>query len=279
LKKLLNLKEWLTVRDAARHLSILFEEDVSEPDVLRLALDGHLTLSVCFVNHTTGRCGLAIPIEEASRSFVPSLDGKRTLELLSGLAIDGERVIEWKPEIVTIDGVWDLTMLGPERLDVEHSYQRLTGGPDVTLQCLEAPVVCRADGTYCALQSSFSDNEFCDPKTLKKPYNHPANYYPAAGLPEDSVLVVRTSVLRDLVSRISKPARVTEKPVERRERNTLLVIVAALAQLARIDVSKASAASTAIESKTVQMGVRVAARTIENHLKRIPEALESRSED
>ena len=279
MQKLLNLKEWLTVPDAARHLSILFGEDVSEPDVLRLALDGHLTLSVYFVNHTTGRCGLAIPIKEASRSFVPSLDGKQTLELLSGLAIDGERVVEWKPEIVTIDGVWDLTMLGPERLDVEHTYQRLTGGPEVTLQCLEAPVVCRADGTYCELQSHFSDNEFCDPKTLKKPYSHPANYYPAGSLPQDSVLVVRTSILRDLVSRVSKPARVTEKPVERRERNTLLVMVAALAQLARIDVSKASAASTAIESKTVQMGARVAARTIENHLKRIPEALEGRSEE
>ena len=44
MQKLLNLKEWLTIADAARHLSILFGEDVSEPDVLRLALDGHLTL-------------------------------------------------------------------------------------------------------------------------------------------------------------------------------------------------------------------------------------------
>jgi hypothetical protein len=44
-------KEWLTVPDAARHLSILFGEDVSEADVLQLALDGHLTLSVHFVNH------------------------------------------------------------------------------------------------------------------------------------------------------------------------------------------------------------------------------------
>jgi hypothetical protein len=53
-KKLLKLKEWLTVPDAARHLSILFGEAVSEADVLRLALDGHLTLSVYFVNHARG---------------------------------------------------------------------------------------------------------------------------------------------------------------------------------------------------------------------------------
>jgi hypothetical protein len=279
LQKLLSLKEWLTIADAARHLSILFGEEVTEPDVLRLGLDGHLTLSVYFVNLARGRCGSAIPIEEAAKSFVPTLDGKRLLRLLAGLAIDGERVIEWKSEIVTIDGVWDLTMLGPERLDVEHSYQLLTGGPVVSLESLEAPLVCRDDGTYCQLQSHFSDNEFCDPKTLNEPYNHPANYYPAGQLPADSVLVVRTSALRDLVSRISKPVEASEKPVERRERNTLLVVIAALADLARIDVSKPSAAGAAIESKTAQMGARVAARTIENHLKRIPEALESRSED
>lgn len=279
MQKLLNLKEWLTVPDAARHLAILFGEDVSEPDVLRLALDGHLTLSVYFVNHTSGRCGSAVPIQEAAQRVVPTLDGKDILRLFAGLAIDGERVIEWKPGIVTIEGVWDLTMLGPERLDVEHRYQLLTGGPIVSLQSLEAPLVRRDDGTYCQLQAHFSDNEFFDSKSLKKPYSDPANYYPAGGLPEDSVLVVRTSALRDLVSRVSKPAERTERPVERRERNTLLVILAALADMARIDVSKPSAAGATIESKTAQMGVRVAARTIENHLKRIPEALESRSEE
>ncbi|WP_166299882.1 hypothetical protein [Bradyrhizobium sp. 2S1] len=279
MEKLLNLKQWLTVSDAARHLGILFGEDVKEPDVLRLALDGHLTLSVDFVNHTVGRCGARVPISQAARRVIRTLDGKNEIHTFAGLAMDDEWVIEWTPEIVPIDGVWDLTMLGPERIDVEHEYQRLTGGPGVTLQSLEAPLVCREDGTYCQLQSHFSDNEFFDPKSLKEPYEHPANYYPAGGLPGDSVLVVRTSALRDLVSRVSKPIEGTEKPIERRERNTLLVVIAALANMAKVDVSKPSAAGAAIESKTAQMGARVAARTIENHLKRIPEALDSRSEE
>ena len=70
-----------------------------------------------------------------------------------------------------------------------------------------------------------------------------------------------------------------DRPVGQRERTTLLVIVAALAKLARIDVAKPSSAATSLESQTALMGARVAARTIENHLKRIPEALESKSED
>ena len=60
MKKLLKLKEWLAVSDAAKHLSILFGEEVVEADVLRLALDGHLTLSVLFVNGASARCGRSL---------------------------------------------------------------------------------------------------------------------------------------------------------------------------------------------------------------------------
>ena len=59
--KLFKLKEWLTVPDAARHLSIVFGEEVSEADVLRLALDGHLKLSVYFVNYAKASCGKVVP--------------------------------------------------------------------------------------------------------------------------------------------------------------------------------------------------------------------------
>ncbi len=168
-------------------------------------------------------------------------------------------------------------MLGSEQTDVEHLYQRLTGGPPVELQCLEGPIVCREDGMHCRLQSHYSDNEFANPKNLREPRNHPANYYPAAGLPADSVLVVRTSALHDLEARLSEPDQKVEKPIERRERTTLLVIIAALSELAKIDVAKPSGAAVAIESQTERMGARVAARTIEDHLKRIPDALEGRS--
>ena len=49
LRKLLKLKDWVSVPDAARHLSIILDVIVSEADVLRFALDGRLTLSVYFV--------------------------------------------------------------------------------------------------------------------------------------------------------------------------------------------------------------------------------------
>jgi hypothetical protein len=66
-KKLLNLKQWLSVADAARHLSLLFGEDVTELDVLRLALDGHLTLSAHLVNKRECLCGPLVQIQDAKR--------------------------------------------------------------------------------------------------------------------------------------------------------------------------------------------------------------------
>jgi len=46
--KLFKFKEWLTIPDAAKHLSHFFGEKISEADVLRLGIDGHLKLSVHF---------------------------------------------------------------------------------------------------------------------------------------------------------------------------------------------------------------------------------------
>jgi hypothetical protein len=275
-KKLLNLKHWLTVPDAARHLSILLGEDVSEADVLRLALDGNLTLSVYFVNHTKGRCGPVVPRQEAKQKRIQSPLNNEWIDLVEGVEI-GDQVIEHDGKIVTLQGVWDLKMQGAERIDVENLYQSFTAGPSVDLHSLAGPIVFHQSGLHCQLQSHFSDNEFANLANLKQPRNHPDNYYPAGSLPADSVLVVRTSALRDLEARLSEPHQRAEKPLKRRERTTLLVMIAALAELADIDVTKPTKAAVAIESQIALKGARVAVRTIENHLKRIPDALEDRN--
>ncbi len=60
---LFKLKKWLTLEDAAQHLSIILGEDVSESDVLHLALGGRLKLSVRFVNHASARRRRVVPLE------------------------------------------------------------------------------------------------------------------------------------------------------------------------------------------------------------------------
>jgi hypothetical protein len=281
LTKLLKLKAWLTVPDAARHLGILFGEDVTEADVLRLALDGHLKLSVDFVNRTTAQCGKIIRLADAKVREVPNLTGDGVVQLIEdGVYLGRDRVFSYSEEIKRLEGVWDLAMVGAERIDVEHKYHYLTDGPAVELFSLEGPFVNLPNGMWARIveyssqqRVSFDQNKFIIPR------NDPNNYHPATSLPSDAVLVVRTSELQVLEALSSEPDPPIERPIERRERTTLLVIIAALAKLAKVDIAKASKTAAAIESETLLMGTRVAARTIEGHLKRIPEALQSKADD
>ena len=178
-------------------------------------------------------------------------------------------------QITSIKGVWDLPMIAGEAGAIKYKYQLLTEGPEVELHNAEGTFVNSPDGTWGQLVEHFSE-EYLSKKKLTLPYNHPDNTTQPPSLPSDFVFVVRTSALQKLEELTPEPEPGAERPVGRRERTTLFVIVAALAKLARIEVTKPSSAAATIESQTALMGTRVAARTIENHLNRIPEALESR---
>jgi hypothetical protein len=271
LGKLFALKHWVELEEAARYLSILIGEEANRDDLLRLGLDGHLTLSVRFTSATSARCGRTIPLAEAKRHEIPTLEGDGFFVCIEGTVIPGERVIVFEEQVTTIVDLWDLPMLGGDRLEVENLYERARWREAPELFNMEGSFVVSPDGLYCQLLDRFEERR----GPPNKPY-HPDNYYPAAGLPDDSVIVVRTEALRQFASRLSDESEVEAKPLERRERATLLTIVAALAKLAKVDLSKPSKAAVAIESETALMGARVAARTIENHLKRIPEALEAK---
>lgn len=269
MSRLFKLKEWLTVKDAARHLSTLFGEPVSESDVLRLALDGQLTLSVYFVNHAHAikkKLALWKDVEK-----LPSLDGKSLVAM--GDYWDHEYALVTDAVDVdgatTIQGVFDLTMRGAERLDVEHEYQRLTGGPEVTLICLDGPVVRSIDGQYWGIRDSFDPQNISLPDGTKKTI--PRSYYPAAGLPEDGVLVVRTAAIQELAkSLLAEP----EKPVSTTERNTLLKLVIGMAVKCYVYDPKASRSTTPkeIADDLAGLGITITDDTVRKYLKEAAQA-------
>lgn len=67
-----------------------------------------------------------------------------------------------------------------------------------------------------------------------------------------------------------------ERPLGTRERDTLLTIIAALAKEARLQIDQPGKAALFIEGLTNQLGSPVSKRAIEEHLKKIPNALETR---
>lgn len=46
MSKFLKFKEWLTISDAAKTLTISTGEEVTETDILKFAIDDHLRLSL-----------------------------------------------------------------------------------------------------------------------------------------------------------------------------------------------------------------------------------------
>lgn len=77
---------------------------------------------------------------------------------------------------------------------------------------------------------------------------------------------------------ITGNASLTENsPLKERERTTLLTLIAALCEHGGLDITKPSKTANVIEDLTSRIDARVAARTIEEHLKRIPGALKKRA--
>lgn len=316
MSKLFNLKEWLTVADAGRHLSIVFGEKVTEADVLRLALDGHLRLSVNFVNHVRARYGKIVGYEDAECGEFPAelaatLPSFPDVPYMKSLNIDDKSFLYWGKEVTYLHGVWDLPMIGGERLDIEHAYQNLIGGPSVTIETQDGAFVEGRDGQMCLLQESYDDNEFQAGSSaqletltqfvaknnieaekaeqlwqwhkekrkefLEKKKTRPAseNYYPAGSLPKDGVIVVRTEALREFEQTINGAPNSAEKPLGKSERNTLLTIIAAFCKYESID-PQGRGAAVEIMKMTDDLGVHVDDGTIRRWLKSIPDALESR---
>lgn len=180
--RLFDLREWLTLAEAAKYLSAICVESVSEADVLRLGLDGHLQLSVNFVNHTNARRCKVVSWDETDWHVFRLRDNYKSNSNISsdipresrppphklmalfnalpenerpnyacGLMshqIDDERYVDFpEKRVITLKGVWDLMMVGNEKHVIEDWYQMMTGGPRVKLGNMDGAFVENPDGT------------------------------------------------------------------------------------------------------------------------------------
>lgn len=274
MSKLLQLKRWLTVAEAAKHLSTIFGEDVSDVDIFRLALDGRLKLSAVFVEGVLA--SLCKPVDDVDIEYreVMNLSGTGTIKLPIGgqiaYAPDG-RSLQIQDETFWLDTnePYDLTMLGGECADVERRYWQLAGGAVVDTTNL--------DGAFVSEGAGLGKRFFQLKGQLPVQKGQARSFYPLGGLPDDAVFVVTPGALLALESSITEKTPVQEKPLSTRERDTLLTIIAVLCKDAGYDYTKAAKTAGLIQSTAAGIGVSIGETTIENHLKKIPDALGTRT--
>ena len=115
-------------------------------------------------------------------------------------------------------------MLASERIDVEFELHQIIGGPPVELVNLEGTFLSRPDGTWASLQDRFDGKVVVDEKGGKKTLS--GGYFPAGGLGDDCIKVVRTSELIEFQNRLTGTK--DEKPLGTRERNSILRTIGGL---------------------------------------------------
>lgn len=108
MSKLARLKEWLTLAEAARQLTVSLAEPCKAADVLRLGLNGHLVLSVRLLSPAQ--------LLRSSSASTPGMGKKGTVH---------NQPAEWRTS--TTAEIWDLPLTGSERASVEARYLSLTG--------------------------------------------------------------------------------------------------------------------------------------------------------
>lgn len=206
MSKVLRLKQWVTIAEAATHISGILNENVSESDVLQFALNSQLRLSVNFVNHTKARCGIIVGAKDVTWKEMPALtlgDGDGgTVRISTELQIDEDHFLRLDDRVVTLTGVWDLPLIGNDRIEVERQIQDLIGGPEVELISLLGTFVSSMHGRTCQLQDNFETHGLCTTKQDQNKFER--TYFPAGGLPDDGMLVVRTEALLEFIAHVGK---------------------------------------------------------------------------
>ena len=318
MSKLFKLKEWLTLDEAANHISTVLGEPVTLADIYRLALDKHIKLSANFVNGAQAKTGRFVKTEDIEFITVENdfftdkkLEKPFSMPSKHEVYVSKDDWVSITSKVVSIRGLWDLTMIGSEALDIEFYYHQETSGLEVDLTCLEGTCLRQGD-VICQLQSDFDDNEYQqgskaakqkleqyitsnkltddEIKKLrdeyqverkeflggKREFERVPSYYPSGGLDEhDYVLVVKTKeVTRFIQSLEETPPEA--KSLTSKERNSLLVLLGAVCKHSNIDPSQRGIA-TSLVAMTELIGAPLTDDTIRKILNQIEPAIESRS--
>ena len=116
-------------------------------------MEGHLKLSVNFVNGTYARNGRFVSIDKAELMELPFSTSDKPIKAYKGLWVGRDEILELGDEVISVRGVWDLAMIGGEKLDVQRRFQELISGPEATNIMLEGAFVRTLEGHVVQLLS------------------------------------------------------------------------------------------------------------------------------
>ncbi|MGF1869699.1 hypothetical protein [Photobacterium indicum] len=141
MNKLLKLKKYFTIADAARYLSSSLEGpvSVSVADIYELALDNVLTVSVQLIDQAYAIGGQYVFSQDNDTNQYQvdfnlatneALDKPYIICLDDELQIEKNKWLVFDKQVRLIDGIWDLAMIGIESQKIKELYQKEVGGSE-----------------------------------------------------------------------------------------------------------------------------------------------------
>jgi hypothetical protein len=268
MSKLFNLKERLTISESAQYLSATLSETVTEADVLQLALSEKLKISVYFPVATRSEGGnLFDDFDYPSGNLI----GSDRLPSENSVHLRDKWFVAPIYMCGTILGTFDLPMLANERLLVENAYRKSIGETAIDLSSDE-----------CFMVEGLNDDFFqINPFKFIHKRKGESGYgiFGHDPIPDNISLVIKSKALRDFLDGLPSQDQTTkqgqDKPLNTRERNTLLTIIGAFCKYESIKSQERGTARKIMEM-TDDLGAHVDEGTIKDVLAKIPNALETR---
>ena len=289
----MQLKKWLTIDDAANYLSALFSEPVDTKDILQLALEEHLKLSINFTKVIDVMEVSISPFSETTSTPSPDGFGQVNFE-------DKAYHVSTSPQLIKVDGLWDLKLVGGGEDYIKASLLNFLELNSQVQNSVSGIYIERDNKTYCLYEkhkdydednSLFLLDSFLENIIKIENTGLDDGYYkPMPTIPSHAFLVVSRSSLNEFEQKIQSvntppvalESNTNNKPLDARVHTTLLIIVAALANKIGIDIdSDIDNALTVqkINGLIADIGFSFKDETIKSRLAEIPEAMRKRSKD
>lgn len=250
MNKLLKFKEYVTIAQAAKHLSKMLGEEVNETDVIELISDGHLTASV-----VANDWAVYFPQERIVKNitvFSVLLNGKPD-DYISG-------IYPIRPEDIDVSQEKDSTFVleedYPRYLPITLSDGRLAycyeikDNFEIRETNREEVDVAPPPDSMTPLEAMRKSLEALD-AWEELPIPSKAHKRPSTTFND---LVIRTF---DLLEFVAKANDIQEKPLDYRERESMERIILVLAKGAGYDLREPFKAAAALQTLAARVGVEL----------------------
>lgn len=275
MSKLLRLKRFVTLTEAARHLSQICDEEVTANDLYELALSHQITLSIDIFSPAQGLPYTWVDVD------LEGTDPDRAPEKL--VHVDSHIYFKDTAD----DFAYKVAVPEPASM-----LQKITGifdfdgSNDSLIRAMMA-----TEGNHPEVANAIEDKVFANwtgEHGFMFRFLYPTDNCNSEALTvEKCRIVIKTEKLQELIERLTEPVIEKEeaaalvqpqgeKPLAARERDSLLTTIAVLCNQLKFDIQRHAKTAALIKNAAATMGISIGETTIENQLKKCTEAIADR---